>query len=286
MYEKTYKANVLKQNPLPKTRRKFSWKKLFIIVIILGILFGFGYMLQHPKFQVTNINVIGINVIDEQAISESIQSGLVGKWLWFFPRTSVLLINDKALEKKLKGEFSRIETVSVRRTSLDSLEVNIKEFEAVYLWCETLEVSGQSDDNCYFMDKQGIVYSQAPVFSGTAYPKVFTGVLLEELPFQGIKINDLVQIAELQEKLSIINITPVAFRSISDRELQIDFLHNKTTAKLLIDPTIATDTSLEYLFSGIRTEPLASLFRNDSKKLLYIDVRFSNKVVYKFDDAQ
>ncbi len=291
MYEKTYKANVLKQSSSPKMKRGFIWKKFLLAIIVLGIFFGIGYMLRHSKFQITNVDVLGTNVLDEQNISESVESQLVGVLLWIFPRTSVLLVNDKKIERNLKKQFSRIETVVAKRTNLHSIEITIKEFEALYLWC-TLALpalpaqAGQVGDDCYFMDKQGVVYNQAPVFSGTAYPKVFTGAPLEELPFQGIRLIDLEQVATLQQRLSEINITPVTFRSISPRELQVDFLHNKSTAKLLLDPTVPTETSLEYLFSGIRTEPLSGLFNNESKKLLYIDVRFSNKVVYKFDQSE
>lgn len=277
MYEKTYKANVLKQKDSPKKGRRFPWKRLLLGIIVLGVLFGIGYFLRHPNFQIKSISVIGTTVIDEEDVSSSIRSQLQGSWLWIFPRTSVLLVNDKAIERNLKEQFSRIETISVKRTNLHSIVATIKEFDAVYLWCT-------EEDSCYFMDERGVVYSRAPVFSGTAYPKLFTKTELQELPFQGMKLIDLEQIATLQRRLSEINITPVAFRVRSSRELQVDFLHNKTIARLLIDPTTPTDTSLEYLFSGIRTAPLSDLFHNDNKKLLYIDVRFSNKVVYKFED--
>ncbi len=279
MYEKTYKAKVLNQSDsvVKKNKKLFSWKKVIFVVIFLGVLFGFGFLLRYHKMQVDTFNVIGTSVIGEQDVEDSVREQLVGSWLWIFPRTSVLLVNDKLIERKLKEQFSRIETISVKRTNLHSIEITIKEFDAVYLWCTT-------DEDCYFMDNQGVVYSGAPTFSGTAYPKVFTGSPIEELPFQGISEADLVRVADLQKKLSEINIVPVAFRNISARELQIDFLHNKNIAKLQIDRTTSTDTSLEYLFSGIRTEPLASLFRNESKVLLYIDVRFPNKVVYKFQE--
>lgn len=300
MYEKTYKANVLERNQKTslKEKRHFPWKRLMAIIVTLGILFGIVYFLRHPKFQISVVSVVGTTVLDVEDISSSIRRDLQGSWLWIFPRTSVLLINDKVLERNLKQEFSRIENISVKRTNLHSIEATIKEFDAIYLWCiKSIKKEEESDqsampahagqvDECYFMDKQGVVYSKAPVFSGTAYPKIFTGAPIDELPFQGILPDSISQIEELQKRLSEINITPVAFRAISPRELQVDFLHNKMVAKLLIDPTVPVETSLEYLFSGIRTQPLAGLFHNENKRLLYIDVRFSNKVVYKFDDEK
>jgi hypothetical protein len=61
-------------------------------------------------------------------------------------------------------------------------------------------------------------------------------------------------------------------------------LHNKDISTIKIDPNTATETTLEYIFSAIRTEPFSSLFQNPEKKLLYIDVRFPSKVVYKFEE--
>ena len=133
------------------------------------------------------------------------------------------------------------------------------------------------------MDKQGVVYSKAPVFSGTAYPKIIVDAEVQQLPFQGMVLSEVERISELESRLSEINITPTAFSYSSPREIRIDFLHNKTIATIQIDRATPTQTSLEYIFSGIRTEPLSSLFHNPEKKLLYIDVRFPSKVVYKFD---
>ncbi len=163
---------------------------------------------------------------------------------------------------------------------MSSLVVSIKEFDAEYLWCLTSE----SEDDCYLMDKQGIVYSQSPVFSGSAYVKVFTGTPLDELPFLGIASEDLDRVTKLKKQLTDINILPVAINFISPRETRIDFMHNNSLAQFIIDPSISIDTSLEYLFSGIRTAPLNTLFHDQSKVLLYIDVRFPNKVVYKFQE--
>lgn len=274
MYEKNYKTSVLNQKVAVKKR--FSWKRFSIILGVIIVIAGFCYLLRLPRFQISDITVEGTYVIDQEEVRSVVQSDLAGWRLWIFPRTSSLLVNDKAIEAKLKKQFTRIETVVVKRDNLHTLSVSIKEFDPVYLWCT-------ETDACYFMDMEGVVYGEAPVFSGSAYPKIFTGAPLEALPFVGIKEADLTQIAEFQKRLSEINITPIAFRLRTPRELTIDFLHNKTIAELRVDRATSTDTSLEYLFSGIRTEPLSSLFASEHKKLLYIDVRFSNKVVYKFD---
>jgi hypothetical protein len=181
-------------------------------------------------------------------------------------------------KKAIQNKFSRIETISVSRDNFHSLTIDIKEFDAKYLWC-----SQSSVEDCYFMDNQGIVYSNAPVFSGTAYPKIITNKEVLPLPFLVMDISEVARITMLNDRLSAIGITPVNFKYISDREMIVDFLHNKTISNIKIDPNIPTETTLEYVFSAIRTEPFSSLFQNSEKNLLYIDVRFPSKVVYKFE---
>jgi hypothetical protein len=277
MYERTYHNRVLKQPDTQdkKTRKGVSWKKILITLIVLGCCAGIFFLLRAPKLQIKSVDVVGTNVLDVQDISSFVTGSLVGTRAWVFPKTSVFLISERSLEHLLKEKFSRIETVSVKRNTFHSLAVTIKEYDAVYLWCTTAQ------DDCYFMDNQGVVYSKAPVFSGTAYPKIITGAPLSSLPFQGMSSADIARIALLEKGLSDINIVPTVFKNISLHEMEIDFLHNKSIALLRIDPSVDTTTTLEYIFSGIRAQPLADLFHSPEKVLLYLDVRFSNKVVYK-----
>lgn len=283
MYEKTYHTRVLKTDtkslsPREKTRRRrFSWKKLLLVLSVLAIFLGVGYLIRSPRLQVREITVIGTTVLDIEDIKMHVRDGLAGTRLWILPKTSIFLINEQVIERSLQAAFPRIETIKVKRNSFHGLEISINEFDALYLWCS------ESVTDCYFMDKQGVVYSDAPVFSGTAYPKVVTSVDVDTLPFQAFSITEINRVSELERRLSEINITPTVFTYVSEREITIDFLHNKDIATIKIDPATPTDTSLEYIFSGIRTEPLSSLFNNPEKKLLYIDVRFPSKVVYKFD---
>lgn len=280
MYERTYHNQVLKKSDesLPKKAPRFSWKRFFVVLGIGILLVGGCLLIRADALQVQEIQVDGASVLDTEDVEQATKKALQGRVLWVFPRTSTFLVQQHTLEHMLKEQFSRIETVSIQRDSLHSLVVSIKEYEAVYLWCT------KDEEMCYFMDNQGAVYTSAPVFSGTAYPKIVTGAPLEALPFKAMTHEDVDRIGTLEKGLSDISITPVLFRMVNSRHMDIVFLHNKTTAVLRIDPTLPVSTTLEYIFSGLRAEPLSSLFRNSEKVLEYIDVRFSNKVVYKFQE--
>ncbi|MBP6857833.1 MAG: hypothetical protein KBC11_01425 [Candidatus Pacebacteria bacterium] len=279
MYERNYQASVLKEKSVKTEKKKFSWKRFFKIFLTLLFLFGIGFLLRHPKFQVFNIEVLGTEVISKIDIEDNIKEQLVGKYLWIFPKSSIFLINERSIKEKVKNNFSRIETINIKRADFHSIKVDIKEFQAEFLWC------GKNQEDCYFMDKQGFVYSKAPVFSGTAYSKIFVDLVVKELPFSALSVDNIKDVTEISERLLAINIIPTTFDYVSERQLDIDFLHNKSISKIIIDPRNNVETSLEYVFSGIRTEPLSSKFHNPNKKLLYIDVRFPSKIIYKFDEG-
>ena len=251
MYERTYNTRVLKSEEVrPQKKKRFSWKKALLIFGIFSALFIVGYSIRHPRLQVSEITVLGTAVLDVEDIKTHVRHELVGTRLWIFPKSSIFLIHEKGLEESLRAAFPRIETIEVKRTSFHTVQISITEFSAVYVWCS------KGTNECYFMDKQGVVYSTAPVFSGTAYPKVITDTEVTDLPFQAMEISEVTRIAALEDRLSAINITPATFTYVSARQIDIDFLHNKSIATIMIDPTIETETSLEYIFSGIRTEPL------------------------------
>ena len=219
-------------------RKRFSWKKFFVVLGVGVVLFGAVYAIRYHNFQVRDIVVVGASVLDVEDIEAHVKDRLVGKHLWIFPKSSIFLINEQWFEHSLQEAFPRIETIVVKRDSFHGLKIVIKEFEALYLWCS------HSDEDCYFMDKQGVVYSKAPVFSGTAYPKIIVDAEVQQLPFQGMVLSEVERISELESRLSEINITPTAFSYSSPREIRIDFLHNKTIATIQIDRATPTQTSL------------------------------------------
>lgn len=277
MYERTYHRQVLKtptdETPAP---RRISWKRILFVIVIVGVVILFGVAVRHPNLQITTVSVEGGEVIDAEEVSARVKSLLAGRVLWIFPRSSTLLIQTDTLEQEIREQFPRIATIAIDRDNTQGLIVRITEYQEAFLWCD-------GDDTCFFMDRNGVVYSPAPVFSGTAYSKIFSGIPRAPLPFEGMTPQALTLVKTLEQGLETLGITPSVFRFVSAQEVRVDFLHNKDIAQFIVDPTTPVETSLEYLISGIRTEPLASLFHDETKKLLYIDVRFPNNIVYKFE---
>ena len=276
MYERTYHKSVLKQEGLPKERRPFPWKRFLLVLGILAAGVGFVFLTRIPAFQITAVSVEGVRVADPEDISQFILDDLSGYTFKVLPRGSVMLLSTNALEERLYQAFPRFSSVNISRAGTGTLSVSISEYAGVYVWC----AQGVDLNDCYFMDEKGMVFAEAPYFSGSAYPKVFVGEQ-QELPFKPISDIQLETMKTLIERLPTVSVTPTAFHFLPG-EVHVFFLHNGTESKIVFNEKAVLDQSLETLFSGMRVQAFASMYHSTEKVLEYIDLRFSNKMVYKF----
>ncbi len=275
MYERNYHKTVLKtEAKSEKKGTRINWKLVIGLFVLAVAIVGSIVLIRLSAWQVRDVEVVGAHVADPGDVKEFVQNQLQGNKFFFFPRTSIVLVPEHSLEKKLKEQFPRFQTVSVTRKSFSALTVTVSEYQGVYLWCV-------DDSTCYFMDQNGIAFAPAPYFSGSAYPKMFVGEA-HGIPFQALSATQLDMVELLLARLPAISITPTEFHFISDHKLDVHFNHDGNQALLILDPTTDTLQALQALYTGLRTNPLASKFRDDAEVLQYIDLRFSNRVVYKF----
>ncbi len=276
MYERTYNNRVLKTNEEPTTKKKrggISWKRVVLgaSLVLLGALVV--WMLRTPRFQVQRVQVQGVSVVDPSDVSQYTQNLLEGNYLWVFPRTSIFLVSPETLSSAIKERFSRFSSVAIDRDGMSALRVQVKEYPGVYLWCDT---------DCAFMDEEGTVFADAPYFSGSAYVKIYKGAR-EQYPFQPLTKEDLALIKTLKDSLPGIEIVPLSMHFESSHKLVIVFTHGTHQAEIYFDPSEPVQEALQTLYSGLKSEVVASQYHNANKVLRYLDVRFANKLIYKFE---
>lgn len=275
MYERTYHKAVLKTDTKgSKKRHQINWRLIARIVVAIAIVVGIIFLIRLPRAQVSTIDVEGATVVYPGDVSEFVKNQLEGNKLGILPRSSIFLVPADSLAKEIQTAFPRFQTVQVTRKNFSTLVVTVSEYQGVYLWCS-------DETTCYFMDQQGMVFASAPYFSGNAYPKIFIGSL-QRLPFSALTPAQVATVALLVDHLTTLGIVPSEFHYVSDHELDIYFVHNGQQSTLLLDPTIDVNESLTALYTGLRTNPLATEFRDATKVLQYIDLRFTDRVVYKF----
>ena len=274
MYERSYKNRLLKDDQaLPRKKKKFPWKRVLYTFIVLAFISGVVFLIRMPRLQIASITTQGTVVADPLEVSQFVEQNLSGNYLYLFPKRSMLLVPLDSLERSIKQKWPRFKEVSVSRAGLNSLSVEVIEYQGVYLWCK--------EETCYFMDSEGTVFAPAPYFSGDAYPKLYGGIQ-GELAFQPFEPMVIEVVRELADRLPKIHIAPKGYHLENRSQMRILFTHNGNEASIIIDPNGDLEKTLEALYTGLRTDPLAGMYRDQTKVLEYIDLRFPSKVVYKF----
>lgn len=278
MYERTYSTRVLKQDTLPKEKRPFPWRKLLYGMGIVLFIGGAMLVLRLPVLQVQTVTVEGANVTDPESVSSFVQTVLGGNTLRIFPRANIILLSTESLEKNIHAQFPRFKEVSVERENLHTLSVTVSEYEGVYVWCSP---DGDGTE-CFFMDERGTVFAHAPYFSGNAYVKVFVGEGAT-LPFKPISENDLEVLKLLHERLTQISLEPRVFTIVSPKDMRVTVSFEGEDATIYFDQSKPVLPALDALYTGMRNPQFSGHIHEEGKRLSYIDLRFSNKMVYKFE---
>ena len=169
------------------------------------------------------------------------------------------------------------------------LEIAVTERSGKYIWCgETFNLESKPQiEKCYFLDDEGYIFDEAPYFSGEVYFKFYGYVKLADgLPTGSYFFKEnFKNVILFKQMLEDTDLEPVAFYMQENGDVKM--LLSKEN-KLATSPEIRfkTNADLEKVAENLKvaldTEPLKSEFKNKYSLLLYIDLRFENKVYYKF----
>jgi cell division septal protein FtsQ len=299
------KRNVLNSPRLSELkrhrRRSFLNKILFFLLGVLVVFIFLVYLSRLNNLNISNIEVTGNQVIDTNAIKGVVEQETAGKYLWLFPKTNIFFYPENAIKNELQNKFKRLENINLSIKNDKTLAVSVGERKALYIWCGSIPpiVAAITDNsqNCYFVDENGYIFDQAPYFSGDIYFK-FYGLPDSVSPtLEGETFNpsgfyfsqqNFKQLISFRDTLVSLDLKPTSLYVTSDGEVEVSLSNGNSST---VPPEIMFNLSDNYekvaenLEAAITTEPLQSEFKNKYSSLLYIDLRFGNKVYYKFDST-
>jgi cell division septal protein FtsQ len=261
---------------LKKHRQRVVLEKILIGLLgFLAIFFSAVYLSGLNSLNINNIEISGNKVVDTEAIKTIVKQQLAGKYLWFFPKTNILLYPENSIKNALQNKFTRLKDINLSLKNNNILQISVDERTPEYLWCgENLPSLGGGSEQCYFMDENGYIFDEAPYFSGEVYFKFYGEIgpnFQQLISFKNILIN--------------MGLKPVALAATNDRDIQI-FLSGGTSLatapKIILRADADFEKVAENLETALQNEPLQSKFKNNYSKLEYIDLRFENKVYDKF----
>ncbi len=271
-----------------RRRRIFRIKVALTIFVLLVIVALAGWLLRHPEVTISSIVITGNNLTPTEDIEVLIQDELDSSYALVIPKRSAFFYPKNKLITTIDEAFARIEGVVVRQKNFTTLRIDVAERSPFALWCgkEFVE-DGERFGDCYFIDDQSYVYASAPDFTGNVFFKYFGALALadndrEDAPIGSTYMSeqDFFGIRPFIGAFEDLGYAPLSLTRMDDGDFE---LRMDDGAKIIF----SSDTKLSILLDNMESILDSDSFREaKDQPLEYIDLRFGNKVYYKFQEEE
>lgn len=253
--------------------KRFIFFALFIF--LFGSLFYFAFFSDF--FKIKNILIFGTEFVSKDTAEKIAKDYLVQK-RFFIPNSRLFFFKKEILAQKLLNNFPRIENIEVLKKIPDSIVLKINEREQIGVFClpsGDLPKGDKNDEKCFLIDKNGVIFDNAPKIEGSLVLKIFKEENSEN------NIGDEILPASLIQSL-----------------LQFKYLFEKRTAKIVSEIKISAKDFVSLKAGGFEilfkkeadakdlADRLFILINQEIKekinKLMYVDMREGNKIFYKY----
>lgn len=283
MFGRRPRRRVLAQ--VVEARRKQIYITGGLAILLILVIGGFFVWLSHfDRLRIDSISVSGQQVVKAEEVKQIALDTLKGNYLWMFAKENTLIYPENAITNNLFAAYPRIKDIVIERDGLNALVIGIEEYEPHALWCGNV-FNGTRDptEQCYFTDTEGYIFALAPDFSGSAYFKYY-GILSEDLNpirqtlfdgFERTRLEDFLRLLET------VGFDPHILSWTQDGDY-ITYL--KQGGEIRFAKKDNFKHVFENLQSLIDVDPFKSDYKENADRLEYVDLRFGNKVLYRFRD--
>ncbi|MBU6431358.1 MAG: FtsQ-type POTRA domain-containing protein [Patescibacteria group bacterium] len=275
----------LKSSLARKRRRKiFAIKAVLVFLLSIGFVFLLSWFSRISPIQIAEIEVSGNSSVSGDEIMSLVKKETSGNYFMLFSKNSVFLYPKKSIETKLADNFKKIEKAEIKFEGFKKIIVKINERKAESLWCsggkDAENDRNENLRNCYFMDKEGVIFSAAPKFSGNVFMRYYG--LLDDVDPIGkgyMSAEKFKGIIGFVSSLKNFGLAPVVFMAKTGSDYEISL---EDGGRIIFDDRQSFDKTSDNLESVLGE---IGLVKNRGAisgiKLDYVDLRFGNKVFYK-----
>jgi hypothetical protein len=180
--------------------------------------------------------------------------------------------------------------MTLKREGLQTLHLEIKERLGSFLYCGISVPDKKQDvgENCYFVNNDGYIFDKAPYFSGDVYFKYYTNIIGDNQKPLGSQMMEPARFHDLARFID--GITSLGFKSASlvmensgIYSLYLQSSNNISRPRIIFKNDNDLATILDNFSTAMKEKEFANEINSKYDTLSYIDLRFKNKVLYKFE---
>ena len=275
---------------LLKRNRRVKRLRLLILfsLLFISLIFALSYFSSHSRVTINKIIITGNSIIDAEKLESSINTKLAGKYMWLFSHSNFLIYPHDKIYNGLINEFPRIQSLSLKREGSNILKIQIVERVGSYLYCGVSIPESKDDigENCYFVNNDGYIFDKAPYFSGDIYFKYYkaiNGDAKNPLGTQMYEPERFHQLLRFMDGVTSLGFN-ISYLVVDTNGLYSLYLKSSgnSNPKILFKEDNDWVIILDNFSTAMSEKEFANEINSKYDTLSYIDLRFKNKVLYKF----
>lgn len=273
---------------IPKERKNFKVPKRAINlravmggVAVLFIMAGVIVSLRVDALRIHKVSVSGTRSLNPQDIQKEITSTLEGSYLaGLVPYRFLLASPVQQISSRIKEVFPLIAEVNIKKVFPDELDITVRERDLFGILCNDRMKNASADEHtdaeCAYVDTDGITYQRSPISSGFLITKISTDASSTPVGDQLIERAIIERMTLLKRELPAVGVEPVRYELMSAIPHEIHVITNEGFALMVKDGDDVVN--MMRVLKAVLEKEIGSRRKN----LSYIDLRFGNKVFYKF----
>ena len=272
---------------LGNRRRKIRTIKLSIgVAVFVVAAIGVVWLSRIEQVNIKTIVIVGNSAVTETQLKQVVAEQLRGTYALLFPRTNILFFPRSSITASVRDAFDRIFDAEIVVEDSQTIKLIVKERQPFALYCgdtfiDTREVLGQ----CSFLDERGFIFARAPDFIGNIFFKYFgkTATQTSGGPYELLGLEYMPQDKFRDLTLFLGSFEELKMKPTSLTRLdEIDFeIRLKDGSYILFGGEQSLTSVLGNLQSVFES---GIILEREDMQLDYIDLRFGNKIYYKFVD--
>lgn len=262
---------------------------ILFLILFISIIAALAYYSNDSHVVINKIVISGTHIIDSDEVEKEVWTNMDGRYFHLFAKINSLIYPRQNIYNDLIQKFPRIENLSVYRDNLRTLNIDITERTGSYLYCGSSIPTNPNDvgENCYYINNDGYIFDKAPYFSGNIYFKYYLALglnLTNPLGHQMIPMDDFHNMTRFIDGITALGFKPIYLASDPDGTYYLYLDHGSADTAPTITFKKENDLNiiLDNLSLSMKKTEFADEINSKYTTLLYIDLRFKNKVLYKF----
>lgn len=265
-----------RQLPLKERRRR-----LRIIIMLGGVVFFaltlyfLHWLSYRPMMRIQGVSVRGAMLQDPDEVAAYTRERLSDDRGRFIARDNIWSYPKEELRAGIMRSFPRLESVRLGRSGLfgTTLIVNVDERAAYATWCA-------QNGACYVFDDGGLIFASTERSGKPELSYLFLGGVGADEPVGTVFLPEKLRgVLDLMQRMREARFIPVSLRVLDEQDYTIE-LSNGFTIKASFGQDIDT------IVHNLELVSVAPALRGKEAELEYIDLRFGNRVYYKFKGVE